>query len=368
MEWIAGAVLGALVGEWLLGKRLGNRAVAWGAVAGLLPGVFMVVPIFMDTAGWMWWHRGPGYSAVAAVAGGLLLARPLSRFWKREKITAVRAGCFISAVWLARILLACLDTAGAAVWWPFAGGRVSFGIVEAGDPLLALPPAACLVWMMFYRTKKQRPKRLRAFVWGCGLLACYAGFTAVMKLTAATGFATDLEERGAGADRRVVVPEAPGGLVWRAVVDRGDELWMGRRTIFQRWSAPVSWVVYPRGAGEDAEHAGEREVRRVREASDGYWIARAHNRGLWMADLRQGEMRETGNRDAMEDLRMAVAWDFEAGAPRDRLIRAGEGRPGFAAATREVALRITGREDDEKLTPRLAGVPGQFPEILRVVE
>ncbi|MGB0250280.1 MAG: metal-dependent hydrolase, partial [Flavobacteriales bacterium] len=37
MDSLSQIVLGAAVGEAVLGKKLGNRAMVWGAVAGTLP-------------------------------------------------------------------------------------------------------------------------------------------------------------------------------------------------------------------------------------------------------------------------------------------------------------------------------------------
>ena len=368
MELIAYAAVGAVVGELMLGKRLGNRAMGWGALCGLLPLVFVVLSPFLDTAGRMWWHRGPGYSLLAAAVAAWLLARPLGKLWKRDKITPQRAGLFVFAVWATHVLLACFDATGAALMWPFSGRRVAFGHLHWGDPLVTLPLVACVVWMAFLRKPKQRKMRRRALGWGIGLCGGYVAFTVAMKLTASAGFAADLAERGVDSGARVVIPEPFTALAWRAVVDRGDELWVGRRTVFQWRSTPVRWIIYPRVTGEVEGFADEREVRRFRAHAGRYWIARPHNRGLWMADLRAGELRVFEARDPMVDHRMVEAWNFEPQAPKDRLIPAHAGRPGMIAGLRETGMRIIGREAGAELVPRLAGVPGQFPEVLGVAE
>lgn len=368
MELIANAAVGAAVGELMLGKRMGNRALGWGALCGLLPSVFIVLWPFLDTASRMWWHRGPGYSLLAAAVAAVVLARPLSKRWKKDKISPQLAGGFVFVAWGMQVLLACFDATGAVVLWPFSGQRVAFGHLHWGDPLVTMPLLVCVVWMAFLRKPKERAKRRRLLGWGVGLCAGYVAFTVAMKFTAAAGFEADLAERGVDHDRRVVMPEPFTALAWRAVVDRGDELWVGRRSVFQWPSTPVRWVIYPRGTGEPGGLDDEREARRFQAFADGYWIARPHNRGLWMADLRGGELREFEARDHMVDHRMAVAWNFEPEAPKDRLIAARAERPGLGATLRETGMRIIGREEGADLVPRLAGVPGQFPEILGVEE
>ena len=46
MDSLTHAVLGAALGELVLGKRLGNRALAWGALFGTLPDLDALVMPF----------------------------------------------------------------------------------------------------------------------------------------------------------------------------------------------------------------------------------------------------------------------------------------------------------------------------------
>lgn len=37
VDWVTHVALGALIGDWMMRKRLGNWALAWGALFGILP-------------------------------------------------------------------------------------------------------------------------------------------------------------------------------------------------------------------------------------------------------------------------------------------------------------------------------------------
>jgi inner membrane protein len=50
VDSITQATLGAAVGEALLGKKLGNRAVAWGLLFGTLPDLDVIFSPFLDNA------------------------------------------------------------------------------------------------------------------------------------------------------------------------------------------------------------------------------------------------------------------------------------------------------------------------------
>ncbi|MGA0846540.1 MAG: metal-dependent hydrolase, partial [Luteolibacter sp.] len=54
MDSLTQATLGAAVGEFLLGRKLGNRAPAWGALLGTLPDLDVVFSPLLDNSGNLW--------------------------------------------------------------------------------------------------------------------------------------------------------------------------------------------------------------------------------------------------------------------------------------------------------------------------
>ena len=58
VDWITQAALGALIGELMMGKRLGNWALAWGALFGMMPELLEVlVSPLLDTARELAWYE-----------------------------------------------------------------------------------------------------------------------------------------------------------------------------------------------------------------------------------------------------------------------------------------------------------------------
>ena len=92
VDSITQLTLGAAVGELMLGKRLGNRALAWGALFGTLPDLDVVIAPLLDTAGNLWWHRGPSHSLLVMIVASYLLAPWLAKRWKKDKVSRKLAG------------------------------------------------------------------------------------------------------------------------------------------------------------------------------------------------------------------------------------------------------------------------------------
>ena len=74
MDSITQIVLGAAVGEVVLGKKLGNRAMIWGAIGGTIPDLDILVNLFADDMTALAAHRGLSHSFFFAFVGSLLFA------------------------------------------------------------------------------------------------------------------------------------------------------------------------------------------------------------------------------------------------------------------------------------------------------
>lgn len=368
VDSITQAALGAAVGEMMLGKRMGNRALAWGALFGTLPDLDALFGPFFDTAGKLWWHRGPSHSLLVMVAASWWLAPQLAKLWKRDKISRARAGWFVFAAWSTHVLIDCFTVYGTSVLWPFTAKRVAFNHLFIIDLLFTMPMLVALVWLAFLRTKKQLPKRRRLNAWGLGISAGYALLSVGMKFVVSAGFDGDLARRGVRFERRMEAPTPFNILLWRSVVDRGDEFWVGYRSVFERRSSPVRWTIYPQGADALADLTHLREVKTLDWFSDGWWIARPHVKGAWIGDLRFGETRSWGGRKGMVDSRLAFAWDVDRNATGDRLRTRFPSRTDADGQSRRLALRIVGKRGNWEGNPRLEGVTGSLPEFLGVEE
>ena len=62
MDSLTQIVLGAAVGELALGKKIGNRAMIWGAIGGTIPDLDVLANAFMHPIDSLAFHRGITHS------------------------------------------------------------------------------------------------------------------------------------------------------------------------------------------------------------------------------------------------------------------------------------------------------------------
>ena len=99
MDSLTQVILGAAVGEAVLGKKIGNRAMLWGAFGGFLPDLDITSSIVMDEISALAVHRGITHSFFFAIFFPIALGWLVHRLYasglyqkKTYKITATLVG------------------------------------------------------------------------------------------------------------------------------------------------------------------------------------------------------------------------------------------------------------------------------------
>jgi len=73
MDSLTQIVLGAAMGEAVLGKKIGNRAMMWGALGGTIPDLDIIGNLFLDKIDAIAFHRGISHSFAFSIAATFLL-------------------------------------------------------------------------------------------------------------------------------------------------------------------------------------------------------------------------------------------------------------------------------------------------------
>jgi inner membrane protein len=81
MDSLTQIVLGAAVGEVCLGKKLGNKAMVWGAIAGTIPDLDILGNLVMTELNALAFHRGISHSIFFAVTFSFLIAYIAKQFY-----------------------------------------------------------------------------------------------------------------------------------------------------------------------------------------------------------------------------------------------------------------------------------------------
>lgn len=362
MDSITQAALGAVCGELVLGRKLGRPAIAWGALFGTLPDLDALLLPFLDTMWDLRLHRGFTHSLLLTLALPWLLARPLARRWKRQKVTPLQAGGFVLLAWSTHVLIDCFTIYGTQVWWPFALRPVSLDNLFIIDPLFTLPLLVAVVWGLCYDKKAWKKGRgLKVAAWCLSVSAVYVGLSFAAKHKVSRVFGADLARRGVAVERRLEAPAPFSILLWRGLVEREDEIWIAYASLFDEGGA-VEWTIVPKGGDTLAQWSEIPEVAEIRRFSQDWCLARPTAKGVWLVDLRFGELREWDRRGLA--LRPLFAWEYQVDGRGDPLKTTGRERGEADEMLRRLGRRALGDREGWSEPPRLIGNPALPQEYL----
>jgi inner membrane protein len=137
MDSVTQIALGAAVGETVLGRRVGNRALLWGGLCGLLPDLDVLIP-YADAVKSFTYHRGFSHSIFVLTALApffvwlILKVHPATRTYRRGWFRLV----FLAFV--THILLDGLTVYGTQILWPLPTPPVMWSTVFIIDPVYSI--------------------------------------------------------------------------------------------------------------------------------------------------------------------------------------------------------------------------------------
>ncbi|HRW76511.1 MAG: metal-dependent hydrolase [Lewinellaceae bacterium] len=100
MDSLTQITLGAAVGELVLGRKIGNKAMLWGAIGGTIPDLDVFARVWMNEIDALAVHRGFSHSILFASLAPFLLGFLVDRFYQRgyHQLKGVRWAFF--SLWL----------------------------------------------------------------------------------------------------------------------------------------------------------------------------------------------------------------------------------------------------------------------------
>lgn len=117
MDPVTHAALGGAVGGVVLGRRLGRKAVVFGALLGMSPDLDVLLD-YGDAVANVTEHRGFSHSLFVLTGLGTLLALLASRWQSARAIPLGHWWLFFVLCLTTHPLLDALTTYGTQLWWP----------------------------------------------------------------------------------------------------------------------------------------------------------------------------------------------------------------------------------------------------------
>lgn len=331
MDSLTQIVLGAAVGEVVLGRKVGNKAMMWGAVAGTIPDLDMLTSFFVDDLRANELHRGFSHSIVFC-----LIASPIFAHWVKRYERFFLSGFFLTVFAIfffalpelmprliigglaAVVILPILfklkrsDTASTwqwtkLFWWclfthPILDCHTSWGTqilwplpykfawnnIFVADFFYTLPFLICLLIAMVLR-RESRARRIVNYV-GIGISSAYMLLTLGFKYMAHTAIAESLQRQEIDYEAISTRPTPLNAVLWAANVRTEETYYLAYHSILAP-QPEIDFIPVPKRHELLGRWADHDKVQRLIRLSQGEYVVRkGEGEEIIFNDLRFGQL------------------------------------------------------------------------------
>jgi inner membrane protein len=285
MDSLTQIVLGAAVGEAVLGKKVGNKALLYGAIGGTIPDLDIVFRFFTDTITATELHRGFSHSIVFCVLLSPILGWLVNKMERKKNLGWKPWAVLFFWCLFTHPLLDAFTTWGTQLFWPF-DIRLAFNTIFVIDPLYTLPFLVCCIGVLFSKRESQRRRRFNRL--GLIISTSYLMLTLVLKFFAFQKIESELEAQGIEYTAMSTRPAPMNTILWNANIDTKDQYLITDYSFFD--TKPLSFQKVPKNRKASDSLAQKTNVQRLIAISEGWYVLEKQEDDWFFNDLRFGQI------------------------------------------------------------------------------
>jgi inner membrane protein len=280
-------VLGACIGEAMLGKKLGKRAMFIGALAQSIPDVDFLASLWNDTASNLLAHRGFTHSLLFDLLATMLFGLLAQHYHRTHRIGYKKWNLFFFLQITIHLFLDLFNNYGVGLLEPFSHQRFSFNVLFVADPFFSIWPAISFVALLALKSHVRK----RTFWWRLSLVTCsvylvYCSFNK-MKITTEVGRILD-KEKISYCDY-FTTPTPLNNWLWYVAAKSDSGFYIGFRSVFDHKKS-VNLTYFPQNYYLLQSVSNHEELQRLIRFSQGYYTVEKWGDTLIFNDLRFGQI------------------------------------------------------------------------------
>ena len=285
MDSLTQIVLGASVAEATLGKKIGNKAIVLGAIAGTIPDLDIVTRFFVDDLTASVMHRGFSHSLIFPFVAAPILAWILKKIY--YNYSDVSFNDWFKMFFLAIITHPLLDaqtTWGTQLFWPFEW-RVAVENIFIIDPIYTLPFLTFLILTAFQDKLSKKRRLLNSL--GLIISSTYLLITLSFKGVAHYNIAKGLEENN--IEYKDINTRATyfNSILWSSQIELEDSYIFTYYSLFDK-SKPIFTKKFPKNHNMLQPFIDEKKIQQLIILSNGHYLMTNENDELIFWNLKLG--------------------------------------------------------------------------------
>jgi inner membrane protein len=287
MDSLTHLVLGAAIGEAVLGKKIGRKAMLWGALADTIPDFDVFASPCTGEAQQLLVHRGITHSFLFIIVMSFVLGWIWTKWFRKSGVEMKSWTLLFFLGMLTHILLDSLTAYGTGWFEPFSSYRVAFNTIFVADPFYTIPFLVCVIVALI--KKNGSPGRIKWNKAGLWISSLYLLFTIYNHWHVHNVMESSFRKQDLAADEFVVTPTALNNFLWMAYTRDEQGAHIGYYSVFDK-SKDISFYHLDRKEYLLEPYKNERTVQLLKQFSKGHFIVTKKDSAIFFNDIRFGQM------------------------------------------------------------------------------
>lgn len=286
MDSLTQIVLGAAVGEAILGRKVGNKAILWGAIAGTIPDLDVFATFFVDQVRTNELHRGFSHSILFSLLAAPILGWLVHRLYKKESATWKGWSWLMFGALVTHPLLDVHTSWGTQLLWPL-DYKITYNNIFVVDPIYTIPFLVFVILAMV--RKRDNPKRRFYNTLGLLISSAYMLITIGFKGIAHYQFVKNLNQQHITFKDLEAKPTVFNSILWCGYVETETSFLLGYYSLFDS-PKPIEFITFPKKQKLLGKMADEDLAKRLIKLSRGWYNIEVQGDTTLFYDLRFGQM------------------------------------------------------------------------------
>lgn len=286
MDSITHIVLGGCIGQVTLGKKVGRKAVLWGAIADTVPDFDVFISPFVHQVQSLLTHRGFTHSVFFAAGFPILMGMLLARWYKKDNIPWQNWALLIGLGTFSHIFIDSLTNYGTGLLEPFCNHRFSYTTIFIADPLFTLPMLIAFVVLLFKKVSFAFKNKIAR--WALILSGIYLCWTIYNRSYFESHFEDQLTQQHIPFTGQSLTPSPLNNILWSTIAKSDSGFYQGHYSLMDD-SARVDFNYIPAHKELGNAFSQYKEYQLLERFAKGYSCISILEDGLpYFHDLRFG--------------------------------------------------------------------------------
>ncbi len=286
MDTLTHIVLGACIGEAMIGNKAGKKGMLIGALAQSIPDIDFVASLFTSTSQNLLAHRGFTHSILFALLFTPTISLVFNHWGKPLNVSFKRWMIFFAVQSFVHVFIDAFNNYGVGWFEPFNHTRISFNSIYVADPFFSIWPFMGAVILLALKSISH----YRHITWKLSLFFCifYLTYSLFNKQIINQSVKKTLSAQNIKAKRFFTTPAPLQNWLWYVVAETDSGFDVGYHSVFDT-SQNINFQYFPKNE-QFIFNNNDPVIARLKRFSKGYYTIEKNADTIVFNDLRFGQI------------------------------------------------------------------------------